>query len=80
MEKLNLKSIYSRLKSDTPVFWKQIRKIMIGCTTLGGGLAALPPERVSFLPANLPGILMSIGVAGAFLASMTCGDQEKTNK
>lgn len=71
MEKLNLKSIYYRLKSDTPQFWKGIRKIMAGCATVGAGLVALPPDRISFLPANLPGILMSIGVVGMALASMT---------
>lgn len=78
MEKLNFKSIHDRLKSDTPKFWKGIRKIMAGCATIGAGLVALPPERISFLPANLPGILMSIGVVGVALASMT--HEEKTNQ
>lgn len=77
MEKLNLNTIYQRLKADTPVFWKKIRAIMIGAGTVGAALITLPIEYLTFLPANTPGFLITIGVVGASLASMT--HDNKTN-
>lgn len=71
MEKLNLKSIKARLKADTPLFWKQVRRWMIGCGTVGTGLASSGIQLPGIL-LHAPEALITIGVVGTSLASLTC--------
>ncbi len=82
MENLSIKSIYIRLKSETPRFWKKIRTIMITCGSIGGALVAIPAEYTiaiyQYIPGSLPGTLFTIGAVGTALASMTRMDN-KTN-
>lgn len=77
MEKLTVQSLYNRLKAEVPYFWKQIRRIMIVCGSIGGAIAALPEKYISFLPSNTAGVLITIGVVGTTLASLTCGPGTK---
>ena len=75
MDKLDLKSIAQRLNAKTPPFWVKIRKLMITCGVIGGGIVVLPPEQVSFLPGNTGGILVVIGIVGTSLSSLTANPE-----
>lgn len=75
MEKLNTQSILERVKSETPIFWKKIRALMISCGVIGGAIVVLPVDYTSFLPENTGGILITIGAIGTALASMTVKDK-----
>ena len=64
-----MKEILNRLKSETPIFWKKVRKLMIVLGVIGGGLIAAPgvPEAV----VSIAGYLVAIGVVGTTLSSLT---------
>lgn len=79
MEKITVVNIYNRIKSETPKFWKKVRYLMIGCGAVGGSLMAVPAAQISWLPDNIIGILITIGVVGTSLASLTVHDQNKQN-
>ena len=80
-EKIDLKNIVGRLKSETPRFWKKIRNLMIACGTVGGALIAVPAEYTvqiyQHIPETLPGTLFTIGAVGTALASLTKTDSPK---
>ena len=79
IDKLNLKSVGARLKQKTPPFWAKLRKWMIGCGALGAALYAVPAEHMQWIPhklQNLDSILITIGVVGATLSSLTVKDTE----
>lgn len=81
-DKLCMNSIYKRLRSETPRFWKSIRKWMIAAGVLGAALIALPPEQTDWLlkptwvPDHLFGIMTTIGTTGTVLASLTKKDPD----
>lgn len=80
MEKFTIITVYKRIKSETPKFWKKVRRLMITCGVVGGALIVLPKEHISWLPENIPGILVTMGTVGTALASMTVSDQKKQNE
>lgn len=73
-EELNMKTIYRRIKSETPKFWKKIRRLMVACSVIGGGLMAIPKEYVLWMPDNIPGFFLVAGVIGTGLSSLTVTD------
>lgn len=77
-ETLTLKNIVKRFKSETPLFWKKVRNIMLICGTVGGALLSVPIEHTiqiyKYVPQHLPGTLFTIGAVGTALASMTKKD------
>jgi hypothetical protein len=77
MENITIITIYKRIRSETPKFWKKVRYLMITCGAIGGSLIALPKEYTAWLPENIPGILITIGTVGTALASLTVNDQKK---
>lgn len=62
-----MKTIIGRLKSDTPVFFKNLRTIGITLGSIGGVIVAAPVA--------LPAIIISIGgyliVGGSVIASVS---------
>lgn len=77
METFTVVTIYKRIKSETPRFWKKVRYLMVTCGAIGASLIALPKEYVFWMPENIPGILVTIGTVGTALASLTVQDQKK---
>lgn len=76
-DKLNIKSIASRLKSKTPPFWIKVRRLMIGCGVLGVALAAIPAEHLLWIPErfqHIDSMLITIGAIGTALSSLTAVD------
>lgn len=75
MEKLNITTIAKRVKSETPVFWKKIRALMLSIGGVGLAIKAAIETNAIELPASFDveyihwAIL--IGVIGTTLASMT---------
>jgi len=80
MEKFTIITVYKRIKSETPRFWKKVRYLMVTCGVIGGALAATPKEHLSWMPDNIPGVLITIGAVGTALASMTVNDQKKQDE
>lgn len=75
--KLNVKSIVARLKSETPPFWIKVRKWMIGCGTIGLAIAAVPAEHLTWIPdafQHVDSALITIGAIGTALSSLTAVD------
>ncbi len=74
-EKFNLLTIWARLQSETPRFWKKLRQWMIGCGVVGAAIVAIPAEYTTWLytwaPANIGGTMITIGAVGTALASLT---------
>lgn len=75
MDKLDFKSLKQRIKAKTPPFWKKIRTLMITCGAIGGGIVVLPIEQVSWIPGNIGGILVVIGIVGTSLSSLTANPE-----
>jgi hypothetical protein len=76
MERLTIITVYKRIKSETPRFWKKVRRLMITCGVVGGALIVMPKEHISWMPESIPGILVTMGTVGTALASMTVKDKQ----
>lgn len=77
MEHITIINIYKRIKSETPRFWKKVRYLMIACGAIGAALITLPKEYITWIPENIPGILITVGAVGTALASLTVQDQKQ---
>ena len=83
MKYLSITNIYHRLKSESPTFFNKLRRIMVALGTMGAGLIAaqtMYPTQMSFLSANIGGYLVTAGVIGTFLTSLTVVDPDKNPK
>lgn len=70
IDKVNIKSLLERSKSETPVFWKKIRNVMVTVGVVSGAIVASPVA----LPAALVTIAsygIAIGSVGAALSQLT---------
>jgi uncharacterized membrane protein YgdD (TMEM256/DUF423 family) len=77
-DKLNVTSILERVKSQTPRFWKIIRRYMVACGALGVGLMAAKTQyEMLWLSEKVCEYLVVIGVAGTTLASLTAEEDKK---
>jgi hypothetical protein len=73
MDKLSWNSLIARIKSETPPFWKNLRKWMVGCGVIGAALAAIPDEHLMWIPEkfrHVPSILLTLGAIGTALSSL----------
>lgn len=83
MDKLNATSIIARIKSKTPPFWGKFRRWMIACGAIGAAIAAMPAEHTSWIPQslqNVDSILITIGVVGTAISSLTVMPTELSNE
>lgn len=72
MENLNIKSISERVKSETPKFWKKVRRLMVACAAVGAALVAVKTQyAMEWLPDKYCQFLIVIGAVGASLSSLT---------
>lgn len=75
MDHLNISSIAARIKSETPRFWKMVRRYMITCSGLGVALMAAKSQyEMEWLPERVCEYLVVIGAIGTALASLTATD------
>lgn len=80
MKKDNLspENLTKRLKAPTPLFWKKIRRIMLGVGSAGAVLAS----GVVAIPAiiTIGGYMVAAGTLGSVLSSLTTTDQAEALK
>ncbi len=70
IDKLDLKSLKKRIKSETPDFWVKVRNIMVGVGVVSTAIVAAPVA----LPATLVSLAsygIAIGSVGAALSQLT---------
>lgn len=77
MEKLNAKSIYDRICSETPVFWKKVRWLMGACAAIGATLTAMQDKISDIIRPEWCHYLVVIGAVGASLSTLTAKDKPK---
>lgn len=77
MDNITIITVYQRLKSSTPKFWKKVRWMMVACGSIGAAIMALPKEYTVWVPQNIPGMLMTAGAIGTALASLTVQDAKQ---
>lgn len=80
---LTLPNIYNRLIAEGPTFFKKLRRFMFFCATLGAGLAgarSLYSEQLAFIPVQIDGYLIAIGLVGAAVSSLTVNDPNNNPK
>lgn len=73
-----MKLILKRLQSETPEFFKKIRKFMVSLGAIGVAIILVHtqyPEYVPEIYATLAGHLTVIGAVGAALTSLATKDQ-----
>lgn len=76
MDRLNLSVVLARVKSETPRFWKVVRRYMVGAGTLGATLMTLKIQyTMTWVPDKICEYLIVIGSAGTLLASLTASDK-----
>lgn len=83
MKYITFKNIWNRLVAEGPTFFNKLRKIMIACAALGTALVAARkefPEQLAFIPAEIDGYLIAIGLAGTFVASLTVSNPDSNPK
>ena len=83
MKYLSLSNIINRLKAESPTFFGKLRRLMIALGAAGAALIAaqnMYPEHMSFIPTTIGGYLITAGVVGAFLASLTVKDPNEDPK
>lgn len=71
--KASIQEIILRFKSESPKFWRKVMKFMIVLGGLGTALYVVK-EQLPEPVANIAGYLITIGVVGTFLASITTTD------
>jgi hypothetical protein len=81
MEKLNIESISHRIQSETPAFWKKVRKVGMAIGAVGLAVQAAVSAKTLILPSYInPEWIHSmilIGVIVTALSSMTTTDKPK---
>lgn len=76
MDRLNPSVVLARIKSETPRFWKVLRRYMIGCGVLGATLMAVKIQyTMEWLPDKVCEYLIVIGTVGTTIASLTATDK-----
>jgi hypothetical protein len=83
MKYLSISNIYHRLKAESPTFFHKLRNIMVAMGTTGAALIAaqtMYPEHMEFIPTNIGGYLVTAGVMGTFLTSLTVKDPNENPK
>lgn len=82
MERVTFKTIYARIKAETPIFWKKIRRLGVGIGAVGGA-AKLAIETHSmdleWMKADYYNSMILIGSIAAVLASMTVEPKKDEN-
>jgi len=71
MEKINISSLISRIKSETPIFWVKIRKIGLICGAVGGAVKASIETNSMQLEWAKPEYYNSMILAGVIVASLS---------
>jgi len=80
MKYLTIKNFIARLKSESPKFFKRLRIYAVALGALGPILIAFKekyPLDLAFLPNQLSGYLITAGLVGTFLTSLTVKDTDK---
>lgn len=83
MKYITFKNIYNRLVAEGPTFFNKLRKIMLAIGALGTAIIAAQkeyPEQLSFLPSQLGGYFLAIGLAGTLVASLTVSNPDSNPK
>jgi hypothetical protein len=83
MKYLTIKNIYNRLEAEGPTFFKRLKIWAGACSVLGAGLIAIQsqyPEQTEFLPSQIGGYLLTAGLVGVFVASLTVSDPDSNPK
>lgn len=83
MKYLSASNIYNRLKSESPTFFRKVRNVMVAMGTTGAALVAaqtMYPEQMSFISPTIGGYLITAGVMGTFLTSLTVKDPAENPK
>ena len=75
INKVNLTSIWDRLNSETPRFWKKIMVIMVSLGATGAALMAaktqIPSPEIASWIDLLAGKMVTVGIVGAALSKLT---------
>lgn len=80
MEKVTLKTIIKRVKSETPVFWKKIRKYMIWLGGLGIAVKTTIETHtmdITWLSHDIYNNMILIGAVGTAMAQLTAVPQKE---
>lgn len=80
---LTLKNIYHRFVAEGPTFFKKLRQFLLFCSTLGVSLAAarsMYAEQLAFIPTQIDGYLIAMGLIGAAVASLTVNNPNENPK
>ncbi len=68
-----MNTLWQRLNSPTPAFWRKVRKIGLVATAVGGAMSAAPAGLPAWI-ALAGGYLTVAGGVTIGLASITCTD------
>lgn len=68
-----MKTLWQRLRSPTPAFWRKVRKVGVTCTAVGGAMVTAPAGVHAWV-ALVGGYLTVAGGVTIALASITCTD------
>jgi hypothetical protein len=71
--KASIQEMILRIKSESPKFWRRMMRFMIGLGALGTALYVVR-EQLPQPVAEIAGYLITIGVVGTFLSSLTTTD------
>tara|TARA_R110000868_G_scaffold128795_1_gene337180 strand:+ start:2435 stop:2692 length:258 start_codon:yes stop_codon:yes gene_type:complete len=77
MKYITIKNIYHRLVAEGPTFFKKLKRVLMAIGALGVALIASQKEyaeQLAFLPTQLGGYMITIGLVGTFIASLTVSD------
>ena len=83
MKYLSITNIYHRLKAESPTFFNKLRRVAVAAGAMGAALIAaqtMYPTQMSFLSDSIGGYLVTAGVIGTFLTSLTVVDPEQNPK
>lgn len=73
-------NIWHRLKSESPTFFKKLRRLMVLIGLIGGALEVVPANHTEWLPGNLISILITIGAVGTVLTSLPVSNPNNNPK
>lgn len=76
-------NIWHRLMAEGPTFFKKLKRILLAIGALGVATIASQkeyPEYLTFLPSQLGGYMITIGLAGTLIASLTVNDPNNNPK
>lgn len=82
MEKLNINTIVARVKSETPIFWKKVRALMLTIGGIGAAIKAAVSAELIVLPIGFDAEYINwailIGLVGTTLATLTSEQKKET--